>query len=250
MFCCKYQNGLQDRAPHLLLIGICALNRIRKSVWYITSFCFKHMWCKCTFYFQEYLRAQVQVRTCLYWKKKTQTNPLSVITTAAIKEQKQPSLPSFPFQHKRIKYASLPPHKYLQCREWRARRGKWGIRRQQEAGGSDFVMWVWVLAPHGSKCCGGSTHPSRERLLFQLEFQTGEEWGVSWDCLDSVVMREAWCGMPWEEVSEENRNNKQKVCQYLYFPWHWYFAVLYYQIEWSQSQQPLPLTTGWGAFLA
>jgi len=57
MFCCKYQNGLQDTAPYLLLIAICALNRIRKSLWHIIFCCcfFRSTWCKCTFRFQEYL---------------------------------------------------------------------------------------------------------------------------------------------------------------------------------------------------
>lgn len=199
MFCCKYQNGLQDRAPHLLLIGICALNRIRKSVWYITSFCFKHMWCKCTFYFQEYLRAQVQVRTCLYWKKKTQTNPLSVITTAAIKEQKQPSLPSFPFQHKRIKYASLPPHKYLQCREWRARRGKWGIRRQQEdlILSCGFECWhpmeanaVGVQLTQAGKGCSSSWSFRQERSELGLSRLCCDEGSLMWDAMGRSVWRE------------------------------------------------------------
>lgn len=228
--------------PH---IGICALNRIRKSLWYIISFYFEHTWCKCAFNFQEYLRAHIQVRTCLYWKRtpnKPSLNNNNDKTTT-----KPPSLPSCPFQHKRIKYASLPPQ---QVGNRGALREKWGIRGagagQQEAGGCDFIMEVGVPGSHGSKCCGDSSHPSREGLLFQLEFQTGMEWDMSWGCLNSVVMREAW----FDDAMGRNvsREYKQKVCQYLYFSWHWYYSVLCYQVEWSQSQQPLPLT-GWGVFL-
>lgn len=88
-----------------------------------------------------------------------------------LKEQKKPSLPSFPLLTKQKEICFFPPPpppaKNLPSREWRGTKRKMGIcgteAGQHEGRGPDFVIWAEYPGSYVSKCCVGSKSSQQRR---------------------------------------------------------------------------------------